>query len=639
MESSGSVHFRTHLARETDIETLIARLDASKKTYDALERLAKELAAGEKSLGVSQRKAVRSVAHVPQLTRFSLASVTDGLRGALDRVAATADVSAADIERAVRAPLASSGKEYRQNAQQLHSEINGILNVRKQVHKSVATARREHEKATQARDNALAALEQEQANSQRAGYDPAPRRSGMLSGFFTSDNSPNLTEVQRLEQQYRNTTQRLHACEDAHVEAVSAAREKRRLIDEALRNALDKVEELESHRLQSLKQQLLTLVNTQRRAAQERVRILDTLYTQVQLLGPEEDCRAFCESASSACGDPPLPIFPEYRTHGNTGKSSGLLEQYEHFVTGATTLPSSPSPSPTPTPDALDSQFDNFLEAVLEPAKASDSRFNEMRQQVRQEDLSNSDTRSRLSAALTRVRRGSGRHFQVQAARASELVHLLLRQLDACAKTRDIRAASVLMIFTQTVFVLEGDRKCFLQGDIKHHALWKDLRFWEECFYDAYARELQKFPPTRRWLAPHEKRALTERDAYVLVAQLCAWTHNMREFDLSQSEVLAFASRACDLNNICGDKRDMVLLPLMTPDDAGTAHSTSSDIVETTDSTLPRENLPARAPPKAPPRPSRPVPLAPVPPKAPPRHTPTPPAMPPPGRPPKLAHS
>jgi len=153
------------------------------------------------------------------------------------------------------------------------------------------------------------------------------------------------------------------------------------------------------------------------------------------------------------------------------------------------------------------------------------------------------------------------------------LAEVTRKLLDCVAKTLDIKPGKLVMIMSQTLFCravdiidlleasagkkcseISSSEKVFLADYLRDHDIWKDLRFWNQAFYDSFAEEIDKCPDTKKWHSNAEKQEHTRRTKEILFSQLIAWTHNMREFGMKNSEVRGFIDKIASMNDMPEDR-------------------------------------------------------------------------------------
>lgn len=154
------------------------------------------------------------------------------------------------------------------------------------------------------------------------------------------------------------------------------------------------------------------------------------------------------------------------------------------------------------------------------------------------------------------------------------LAEVTRKLLDCVAKTLDIKPGKLVMIMSQTLFCRAVDivdllvsstgKKCsgaisksekvFLADYLRDHDIWKDLRFWNQAFYDSFAEEIDRCPDTKKWHSNVEKQEHTRRTKEILFSQLTAWTHNMREFGMKNSEIRGFIDKIASMNDMPEDR-------------------------------------------------------------------------------------
>ena len=77
------------------------------------------------------------------------------------------------------------------------------------------------------------------------------------------------------------------------------------------------------------------------------------------------------------------------------------------------------------------------------------------------------------------------------------LISLINLFLNACLAQKDARAASIVMIMSQTFSRTTNGKKFFLQNYINEHRIWSTEFFWDEIFLLSVAEEVRKNCPGR----------------------------------------------------------------------------------------------------------------------------------------------
>ena len=163
--------------------------------------------------------------------------------------------------------------------------------------------------------------------------------------------------------------------------------------------------------------------------------------------------------------------------------------------------------------------------------------------------------RGRLSfAAVLNRQRNVNQGLQLTSIGIKALASLIWAFLDEAKQAMHVRPAQLVMIMSQTFFcnVEEGDgaevigvdgdnvdtltgssrHRVYLQHHIQPHSIWKELRFWEEAFFDSYTKEMSKFQQTQKWHSDAEQQEAVVRQKNILFGQLGAFAHNMKEFGM-----------------------------------------------------------------------------------------------------------
>lgn len=113
----------------------------------------------------------------------------------------------------------------------------------------------------------------------------------------------------------------------------------------------------------------------------------------------------------------------------------------------------------------------------------------------------------------------------------------------------------------------------YIQVAIASHPMWREIRFWEEAFYDSYAAELKKHIAVRRWHSQVERVEGERTRENILFSQLASWAHNMLQFGMELHETLDFVTKTCELNEL--DPQMVQMLMHMVTTEAWKAENAS----------------------------------------------------------------
>jgi len=189
-------------------------------------------------------------------------------------------------------------------------------------------------------------------------------------------------------------------------------------------------------------------------------------------------------------------------------------------------------------------------------------------------DFKTSTARLAFANAINRQRNYDHSCLEMSRNSFLALAEITRKLLDCVSETLDIKPGKLVMIMSQTLFCraveivdllevspgkkalpeVDGNAKVFLADYLRDHAIWKDLRFWNQAFYDSFAEEIAKCPDTKKWHSNSEKQEYTRRTEEILFSQLTAWTHNMREFGMKNSEVRGFIDKISSMNDMPEDR-------------------------------------------------------------------------------------
>lgn len=151
--------------------------------------------------------------------------------------------------------------------------------------------------------------------------------------------------------------------------------------------------------------------------------------------------------------------------------------------------------------------------------------------------------------------------------------------LDACVSHRDVKAATMLMIMSQTFFRAPSSRRTvddaalkknkdegtasdsskeFVQWTIAGHPIWKDPLFWEEAFLHIVREEVEKNHSSfvSKGSTGDAKRLEEAEYHYkqIVFGQLGSIAVNMISFGMALSATRAFIMKMCVANDLSEDE-------------------------------------------------------------------------------------
>eukprot|EP01012_Entosiphon_sulcatum_P010164 TRINITY_DN15881_c0_g1_i1.p1 TRINITY_DN15881_c0_g1~~TRINITY_DN15881_c0_g1_i1.p1 ORF type:complete len:670 (+),score=161.00 TRINITY_DN15881_c0_g1_i1:63-2012(+) len=133
---------------------------------------------------------------------------------------------------------------------------------------------------------------------------------------------------------------------------------------------------------------------------------------------------------------------------------------------------------------------------------------------------------------------------------------------DADGEPTDVKAGSILLNMCQTFcYVREDGSKVYLQQVVKDHALFTNLRFWQESFFDALMVEKRKQQQHEgKWkeLDTDEQEEERNREQNITFGQLSTFVFNMLSMGLPITLVDTFVEKSCMINELCEEYRMML---------------------------------------------------------------------------------
>jgi hypothetical protein len=176
-------------------------------------------------------------------------------------------------------------------------------------------------------------------------------------------------------------------------------------------------------------------------------------------------------------------------------------------------------------------------------------------------------------------------------ARAFDTLEYLVKIfLDEAYEKQHTQPAKVVMILSQT-FYRRPDAETvpadgppppreYLHSRIFHHALWRDLRFWRESFFDSGAIcfnicfsilisccrfscsvrvELCKHEAPQKWHTDDEQAEATSRTKQCVFSQMATLGFNLKEFSLEASQRRSFIESMSAIYELDAGSVDMLL--------------------------------------------------------------------------------
>lgn len=129
--------------------------------------------------------------------------------------------------------------------------------------------------------------------------------------------------------------------------------------------------------------------------------------------------------------------------------------------------------------------------------------------------------------------------------------------VDVTQGKRDLHVIKIIMILSQSIYFLSPDSnvKHYLKDEIHSHPIWKDMRTWEEMFFEAYCIEVNnnRVKSVEKWMSEDEQAYLTSNNMNVLFGQMTSFALSMILFDVDRSKVEGFIRKVSTLHNLTGE--------------------------------------------------------------------------------------
>jgi hypothetical protein len=270
--------------------------------------------------------------------------------------------------------------------------------------------------------------------------------------------------------------------------------------------------------------------------------------------GEEED-----EDMSSS---PTRQDEDEEKTPERRAAEHTLAELFD-AVTGRMSSPSAASPAVASPPTQSVVTYSVGRERDLTPAEQVQAH----------ELLSTSDGRKSFSSVLNRQRNTSG-GLKLSATALARLAALTRVFLDQAAQAMHVSPAQLVMIMSQSFYTAHDspdsessnspdspsspspskgqEQRTYLIALVKGHRIWRDMRFWEEAFFDAFNSKIRKSAAARvhKWHSDLEQAESLHTRKQVCFSTLSTFIHNLSEFSLPPTAIVEFAEKLSSINEL-----------------------------------------------------------------------------------------
>lgn len=149
-----------------------------------------------------------------------------------------------------------------------------------------------------------------------------------------------------------------------------------------------------------------------------------------------------------------------------------------------------------------------------------------------------------------------------------QLAQLMRHCLQACTQFSDYSAAKLLINMGATFHTGDGRKKEFLQNRLRNEPLLRNVRLWEELFFDQVAQEKSHMEGPRvegqqrvafKSLPQEEQDNAIQRFRNVVFGQLGTYAFNMLECGVDEDAVRAFATKMCAATELSSDDADQLM--------------------------------------------------------------------------------
>jgi hypothetical protein len=142
-----------------------------------------------------------------------------------------------------------------------------------------------------------------------------------------------------------------------------------------------------------------------------------------------------------------------------------------------------------------------------------------------------------------------------------QLVRLLRECFRVCEKESDFFVAKNLVNMSATFFRRVGAQKEYLQFHLREEKQLRDVRLWEELFFEQIASEKRRLESGIVFsrLPPDEQQEAIERFRNVVFGQLGTYVFNMLECGVDEDAVRVFAAKMSATSELPDDAQEQLM--------------------------------------------------------------------------------
>ena len=132
--------------------------------------------------------------------------------------------------------------------------------------------------------------------------------------------------------------------------------------------------------------------------------------------------------------------------------------------------------------------------------------------------------------------------------------------LDYLLKEKDKNIEGLIIILSQTFYIIKNEKKIYLQEIIKNHDLFKREEFWKKHLEDIINEEIYKIEENEKSLRiVFSKELKVKKIKELIIAKIIPFSNNMLEFGASKESILKIINPIMDKYNLDENSRIMSL--------------------------------------------------------------------------------
>ena len=137
------------------------------------------------------------------------------------------------------------------------------------------------------------------------------------------------------------------------------------------------------------------------------------------------------------------------------------------------------------------------------------------------------------------------------------LINIFKKAEDYLLYTRDIKLEGLIIILSQTFYIMKNGEKIYLQKGIKDHTLFKKKEFWENYIIDMIKEEIMGMNDDKTYKLSEqiEKNKINE----IIFSKLVPISSYMNDFDVKEEIILNIANNILDKYHVNEETKKMIL--------------------------------------------------------------------------------